>query len=556
VYGLRRVGIRGTRIGRVRLALSLLAGATGALAVPPVASAATLTVTTTDFQSASACTLSDAITAANLNQDWGACVGTGPYGTDAISVTATGTMTLPNSSFGLPSIGSHLSIAGPGPDQLEIRREDGPNAFRVLIVNPGASATVSGLKLSKGRVTQIGSGGAGILSFGTLTLDRVEVVDNHVVIQSATENPATPGAGIANAGTGELTLRRSTVAGNTVSNSQTATTGSRSVGADGAGIWSIGPLTVERSTVANNTATASVASSDQNISASARGAGIYADGATNISLSTVTGNRAAGTAPNSPNAVTNGRAFSRGAGLHSQGQVTITSSTIASNGSDAGSTTLVSGANVWAEGTETATNTIIAYPVGGSNCDFGFEADGGGNLVFPAAVAPSPPTCGLGAPVTADPLLGPLADNAGPTQTRAIPLNSPAVDAGVDSGESTDQRESGRPVDRPEVPNSGQSPSPYDIGAFEVEFDTDPPETTIDSFRVNARRRKARFTFSSSEPGSTFECSLDNAPFEPCSSPATARGLDKGRHRFEVRAFDLSGNRDPSQAVQRFRINP
>ena len=42
-----------------------------------------------------------------------------------------------------------------------------------------------------------------------------------------------------------------------------------------------------------------------------------------------------------------------------------------------------------------------------------------------------------------DPLLGPLADNGGPTPTH-MPMNdSPAIDAGRDNGESRDQRGEG-----------------------------------------------------------------------------------------------------------------
>ncbi len=45
-----------------------------------------------------------------------------------------------------------------------------------------------------------------------------------------------------------------------------------------------------------------------------------------------------------------------------------------------------------------------------------------------------------------------------------------------------------------------------------------------------------------------FECSLDGAPFEPCSSPFTATGLAEGGHLFEVRAVDRIGNVDASPA--------
>jgi hypothetical protein len=52
----------------------------------------------------------------------------------------------------------------------------------------------------------------------------------------------------------------------------------------------------------------------------------------------------------------------------------------------------------------------------------------------------------------------------------------------------------------------------------------------------------ASFIFHASEPGSTFECSLDASPFEPCASPAEYAGLLLGSHQFEVRATDETGN--------------
>ena len=66
--------------------------------------------------------------------------------------------------------------------------------------------------------------------------------------------------------------------------------------------------------------------------------------------------------------------------------------------------------------------------------------------------------CGAAGPgdlFAADPRLGPLADNGGPTRTRALLPDSPAVDAGTDAGLKTDQRGVARST-------------PPDIGAFEV----------------------------------------------------------------------------------------
>jgi chitodextrinase len=75
-----------------------------------------------------------------------------------------------------------------------------------------------------------------------------------------------------------------------------------------------------------------------------------------------------------------------------------------------------------------------------------------------------------------------------------------------------------------------------------------PPQTTITSGPSSTTNStSATFAFTASEP-STFECSLDWAPFAACSSPASYGGLGPGPHVFRVRATDAAGNTDPSPA--------
>jgi Ca2+-binding RTX toxin-like protein len=85
--------------------------------------------------------------------------------------------------------------------------------------------------------------------------------------------------------------------------------------------------------------------------------------------------------------------------------------------------------------------------------------------------------------------------------------------------------------------------------------DRTPPETTITSGAPDPGSSSATFSFSSSESGSTFSCSLDGAAFAPCTSPATYSGLSNGSHTFQVRATDSLGNTDPTPATVSWTVS-
>ncbi len=79
--------------------------------------------------------------------------------------------------------------------------------------------------------------------------------------------------------------------------------------------------------------------------------------------------------------------------------------------------------------------------------------------------------------------------------------------------------------------------------------DTTAPETEITSGPSGTvGEASAELAFQANEPGSTFTCSLDGAPFAPCGSPASLDGLDAGSHEFRVRARDAAGNVDQTPA--------
>jgi hypothetical protein len=91
--------------------------------------------------------------------------------------------------------------------------------------------------------------------------------------------------------------------------------------------------------------------------------------------------------------------------------------------------------------------------------------------------------------------------------------------------------------------------------------DTTPPETSvyippaINSSQLNLQALR-------DEPGSSFDCSLDAAPFSPCAPAGEEQqaaisfvGLAEGPHTLAVREVDLSGNVDPTPVSGKFIVD-
>jgi CSLREA domain-containing protein len=123
----------------------------------------------------------------------------------------------------LPAITADMTIKGPGANVLSI---NGQGQSRILLVNAGASVTISGLTFSEGNANK----GGAIDSAGNLTLTNCEL----------TQNKAGAGGAIFNDRTGVLTMTGSTVSGNTSNDL-------------GAGIFNYGTATLKDCTITGNT---------------------------------------------------------------------------------------------------------------------------------------------------------------------------------------------------------------------------------------------------------------------------------------------------------------
>ena len=91
-------------------------------------------------------------------------------------------------------------------------------------------------------------------------------------------------------------------------------------------------------------------------------------------------------------------------------------------------------------------------------------------------------------------------------------------------------------------------------GAGDV-ADTTPPDTTITK-RPPKRtfKRVAGFEFTSTEPGSRFECALDKRDFVACATPFSLKRLKFGKHILRVRAIDAAGNIDATPATKTWTV--
>jgi len=95
-------------------------------------------------------------------------------------------------------------------------------------------------------------------------------------------------------------------------------------------------------------------------------------------------------------------------------------------------------------------------------------------------------------------------------------------------------------------PAGNTDPTP---ASFAWTIDTAPPDTTLTATPPAVTNSpSASFSFTATEAGSAFECTLDGGAFAACASPQSYSALAGGSHTFQVRATDPAGNTDPTPA--------
>jgi hypothetical protein len=301
-------------------------------------------------------------------------------------------------SGGSLALQADTTILGPGANLLSI---SGNNQVTGEFVN-NASSTIEGLSIVNGI--------RGIFNLGTLMVQNCIISGNGGDVI---------GAGIFNFSSSFLTVIDCTIVGNNASGS-------------GGGIENQGLLTVTDSTISGNSASDGGGISVEFNAAPAA-----------ITNTTISGNTAFFGDANTP-------ALGHGGGVYcNQATVTVANSTVTDN---AGSN---QGGGIYTNAsTLTVNNTIVAGSTGGDiTIKSPGTVSGSHNLIQDGSG-------GFTGTISGDPMLGPLGDWGGLTNTLPLLAGSPAIDAGSDAlvpaGITTDQRGSAR-VTGPAV----------DIGAFE-----------------------------------------------------------------------------------------
>lgn len=102
------------------------------------------------------------------------------------------------------------------------------------------------------------------------------------------------------------------------------------------------------------------------------------------------------------------------------------------------------------------------------------------------------------------------------------------------------------------APGGNADPTP---ATFTWTVDATPPDTTLTATPSPIGGTSGSFSFTSTETGSTFRCTIDGAAPVVCSSPLALTNLAGGTHTFTVVATDAVGNVDPSSAAYTWTVD-
>jgi Divergent InlB B-repeat domain/Immunoglobulin I-set domain len=374
-------------------------------------------------------------------------------------------------SFSTCSLVNNNASSGLAYHRLSIERSPARGG---AICNLAGVVSVDNTTISSNTVSGSAAGGGIYHGAGTLTLSSSSVVRNQALSAFSFLPGALPGlgGGLFNGATASVSncafTANSAVGGSGYSSDYNRS--GNGGAAQGGAICNSGALDLSRCTLAGNAATAGPPGVNAVVPAAAGGIGyggaIYNNGTLlRVSNCTVAMNYAAG----GPGALgyssyqkfPGGNSYGGGIYNDSLASSSLTYCTLSGNAAIGGAAG-VNGTNSSPAGTgyggnvaQTSSmqlvNTIVAS--GQPNNTYGTLSDLGNNIS-------SDTTCAFtaaGSLNNTDPLLGPLADYGGPTQTMPLLTGSPAIDAAVPQlGIDTDQRGTPRPF----------GPAP-DIGAYE-----------------------------------------------------------------------------------------
>lgn len=368
-------------------------------------------------------------------------------------------------------------------DRIELPAGNYLLSGKELVVTGAGQTTIHG---AGARSTVINAGGASRVF--QLTVAKAAIEGVTITGGAATARPgeetAGDGGGILVQSTEQLALNAVNVSGNVASLNGGGIAAPPESGKRTA-------LTIANSTVSANRVTGGVLEG--------LGGGVYALGDLAITNSTITGNSVSNPGLNSGGGVLVGLdpVETKGS-TASLLNTTIAGNSVAAGGVGGGFT--IDNPTAGVATAFTVKNTLIAGNTanGATDCGTVIAATSTNNLSGDTSCRFTDP----GSRQNANPLLGPLQNNGGQTDTLALQLGSPAIDAGTNVGcPATDQRGVSRPQG-----------SACDIGAFEREVTPPPPTAANLRLKLKPKPKHPR-------PGHKFVFLLTLANRGPGAAP-------------------------------------